>query len=147
MIPSRLLTQFVFLAAATSVFAQNHDLLHPSPGPPASEPGGSSSVKPTMTGGSGTNFSDTLRRRSDAPRYDPDLTMGMNAAQHNRLALYFSAQYQRQNVADTNRLVNLARELTATSERSGNLPTGAEMKKVQEIEKLARRVRQRLTLP
>ncbi len=75
------------------------------------------------------------------------LTMDMGDARREKLVLYFCAQYQRQNVADTDRLVSLARELSAASEKPGDTLTTAEMKKVEKIEKLARRVRERLTTP
>lgn len=141
--PWRRSTLFVLLAATTVVLAQNHDLLHPSPGPPASETGGTSSVKPTILQG-------TAIRGSEALQYNPfaaNATMAMGDARRDKLSLYFAAQFQKKNAADTNRLVSLARELNATSEKAGNILTAAEIKKAGEIEKLAKRVRERLTTP
>jgi hypothetical protein len=141
------LTQFALLIAAAAVLAQSQN---PLPGPPASGVDGGIGPNPTVLPGGVNSLPGTPIRGTDASRYSPfetDLTMDMTDARREKLALYFTAQFQKKNVADTNRLVTLARELNAATEKTGNPPTAEEIKKVEEIAKLARRVRERLTAP
>ncbi|MFC5862891.1 hypothetical protein ACFPT7_11355 [Acidicapsa dinghuensis] len=145
MYPWRRLTQFGMLAVAVAVLAQN-----PLPGPRASGVGGGSGSKPIVIQGSGTALAGTPPRNSGGIGYTPfttDLTMFIDDPRREKLALYFTAEFQKKNVADTDRLVTLATEVCIASKKTGNMPTSEEMKKVELIERLARRVRERLTTP
>ena len=87
----------------------------------------------------------TLTRGTAAGSYDPFASVvpgDIDAGRRQRLFIYFNAQTQKKNTADADRLLVLARELNGGSEASKG--TVAELKKVEEIEKLAKRVRERL---
>ncbi|MDE3161676.1 MAG: hypothetical protein KGL64_00325 [Acidobacteriota bacterium] len=53
-------------------------------------------------------------------------------------------QRQKQIVADTERLLHLAEELNRDLDGSNNLPADEEMRKVSQIEKLARSVKDKM---
>lgn len=146
--PWRPLIQIAFLVtAAASVLGQSQN---PLPGSPTKGVGGGLGTRAPANSGGGNSFSVIPLRGAETVRYDPssdDLIMGINEAQREKLVLYFTAQFQKKNVADTNRLVTLARELSVASDKTGRVPTSAEVKKVEEIAKLAKRVRERLTAP
>lgn len=145
MFPWRRLTQLGFISAATVVLAQS-----PVPSPGFQVNGGNFGTKPLTHQGAGGTFFSTLPPDSGGARFDPFMTdslMGVGNAQRQRLVLYFTTEFQKRNVADTNRLVTLAREVNAGSSNSGKTPSPSEVRKVELIEKLARRVRERLTTP
>jgi ABC-type glycerol-3-phosphate transport system substrate-binding protein len=70
-----------------------------------------------------------------------------DAARAQRQQLLF-VQFLRKNQEDTERLLALAKELDSVSEAAHrSTPTAEDVKKVEEIEKLAKRVKDRLTGP
>lgn len=142
----RRLTQLALLIAAATIVVRSQT---PFAGPPPATVVSSLGSRPAIGGGE-SSLPGVPVTGTDPSRFSPyasDLLMEMSEARREKLALYFSAQFQIKNVADTNRLLRLARELNADSEKAGTLPTAAEIRKVEEIEKLARRVRERLTTP
>jgi hypothetical protein len=75
---------------------------------------------------------------SDSP--DPD------TVRRERLARLFAQEARKKNIADSERLVELARQLSAEYEKPVPSEVSSnQFNKVKEIEKLAKRVKQRLT--
>jgi hypothetical protein len=65
--------------------------------------------------------------------------------QQQRLRAYLAAESRKKNAVDTDRLLALAKDLNARSEKPAQAsPTLADVKEVEEIEKLAKRVKNRL---
>jgi hypothetical protein len=65
--------------------------------------------------------------------------------QRQRTRAYFAAQYRKKNTADTLRLLALARDLSSRSTEPGQAaPTLSDIREIEEIEKLAKRVKNRL---
>ena len=62
-----------------------------------------------------------------------------------RLAKAITAEYQKKNLADSEKLLALAKDLSAECSEPGSAGPGAgDMDKAKEIEKLAKRMKQRL---
>ena len=77
---------------------------------------------------------------------DPADNADPQAIQRERLARLFAQEARKKNIADSEKLITLARELNAEYEKP--VPAEAssnQFNKVKEIEKLAKRVQQRLT--
>lgn len=71
----------------------------------------------------------------------------MDAVRRQRLAQYLAMERQKKNMEDSEKLVVLARELSAEYEKP--VPSevnSSQLEKVKEIEKLAKRVKQRLAV-
>jgi hypothetical protein len=117
-----------------------------------------SSVPPTTSASSGTKQTiigtpptPTTSPTSTSAGYNPFLPIGggnsTDAARLQRQQLLF-AEFQKKNLADTERLLSLAKELSSAADvPNRGVPSAEEVKKVEEIEKLAKRVKDRLTVP
>ena len=112
--------------------------------------GGSSGAnKPTIIGTPPTPTTDTSGNTPAG--YSPFLPVagGSNseAARLQRQQLLL-VQFQKKNLKDAERLLALAKELDSTSATPNRTkPTAEEVKKVEEIEKIAKRVKDRLAVP
>jgi hypothetical protein len=79
----------------------------------------------------------------------PDGTNGedMDAVRRQRLAQYLAMERQKKNMEDSEKLVVLARELSAEYEKPApSEVNSSQLDKIKEIEKLAKRVKQRLAV-
>jgi hypothetical protein len=116
--------------------------------PPASGIGGGiggSGFKPTNMLSNSSNPSPATLSRCNCSPLDAVSESDPEAAKREKLAAYFAAMDRKRNIADTEKLVALARELTSATEgTNGNLPTAGDLKRVEAIEKLARRVMDRM---
>lgn len=113
---------------------------------------GQKSTAPPLSGGSQrpTSLSRTYSTTSDPARdsslpFQPDTVDDPEIIRRHRLEQLFAIERQKKNMADSEKLVTLARELSADYEKPDPSEVSAnQFNKVKEIEKLARRVKQRL---
>jgi hypothetical protein len=110
-------------------------------------PAHSAASKTTVLGTPPTPTTDASCKGSAG--YSPFLPVAGNRdSDAARRQILVSAATRKKNAADADRLVALAQELSSISEAPNRVaPSAEEVKKVEEIEKLARRVKERLAGP
>ena len=113
--------------------------------PPAPVSGSAPNPKIVPTYGNPNPANDNINSghmgTPDTDSNDVDL----ETLRRQRLAKVIAAEYQKKNLADSEKLLALAKDLSAECSAPGSAGPGAgDMDKAKEIEKLAKRMKQRL---
>jgi hypothetical protein len=105
---------------------------------PGSNTGSNSGQTTGQTSGHGGGFGRLSPFPNDDPDYDPAMT--------ERRVRALNAERQKQMIADANKLLKLAKELNdQVASANENSFTADQLRKIAEIEKLAKNVRERMT--
>jgi hypothetical protein len=113
---------------------------------PVAPPPPVKATTPTYTTGTTSNNTSGYDRQGLYP-YNDGTGDPMEDARHRRLLAAFAADRHKKMVSDTKKLISLTGDLKSTfSEQATKSASDAELRKVKEIEKLAKQVRENMVI-